>query len=89
MKRTAQFKPPTPQEVDEYSRQLGNHIDGEHFCAYYGMAGWKLKSGKPMASWQDAVKYWITIRKNKNKQPNTDKTRDVMTAIDKLRASER
>ena len=55
--KTARFIPPTPQEVDEYTRNRGTPIDGARFCDFYASKGWRVGSS-PMKDWKAAARNW-------------------------------
>lgn len=63
-KKRTSFKPPTPQEVRQYSLERGCPIDGEAFCDFYESKGWVVGKAK-MKSWKAAVRNWA-----KNQKPN-------------------
>lgn len=55
-KRTV-FLPPTPEEVERYSQEIGYPLDGTGWCLFYEQKGWKTGSAK-MANWRAAVRNW-------------------------------
>ena len=56
------FKPPTPNEVKEYSAT----IDAERFCDFYESKGWLVGKNK-MKCWKAAVRNW---ERNNDKRAN-------------------
>lgn len=63
------FIPPTPEEVDKYAQELGQKIDGKHFCDYHQSKGW-IVGKSPMKDWKAAVRLWINnASKYSAKQP--------------------
>lgn len=58
-KKVKRFIPPTPEEVEEYSKQRGHPIDGQAFCDFYASKGWVV-GRNPMKDWQAAVRTWIS-----------------------------
>jgi hypothetical protein len=52
------FTPPTPAEVEEYSRSLGWPLDGESWCLGYATKGWCTSGSAKMKDWKSAVKKW-------------------------------
>jgi hypothetical protein len=63
------FKPPTPEEVENY--QLEKHgsilFKGTKFCNYYESKGWLVGKNK-MSSWKAAVRTWLENNYESNKQ---------------------
>ena len=60
------FTPPIPQQVREYAASIGfPEINPEHFCQYYAANDWRLKSGKPMRNWKQAIVTWKNNSKGK------------------------
>jgi hypothetical protein len=55
----SRFVPPTPDEVTEYSKQLGYPMDGQAWCDSYEQKGWMVGRSK-MKSWKAAVRNWKT-----------------------------
>jgi hypothetical protein len=59
------FKPPTPDEVQEYlDSQKCKFFDGEQFCDFYTARGWLIGKNK-MKDWKAAVRTWIRRDKEK------------------------
>ena len=70
--RDKKFKPPTPNEVQEYS----STIDAERFCDFYESKGWLIGKNK-MKCWKSAVRNW---ERNNDKRANgASKIREVKT----------
>lgn len=57
-RKAPRFSPPSPQDVEAYSREQGHMIDGQRFCNFYASKGWKVGSS-PMKDWRAAVRTWI------------------------------
>ena len=64
----AQFKPPTPEEVQAYCDERNNGITGAEFCDWYASKGWKVGKVK-MADWKAAVRTWERARKKEQVNP--------------------
>lgn len=65
------FKPPTPDEVQEYlDSQNAKFFDGEQFCDFYTARGWLIGKNK-MKDWRAAVRTWIRRAKADPKRPKT------------------
>ena len=56
-KSGARFAPPGVDEVREYIREKGYHVDADAFCAYYDSNGWKV-GRNPMKDWKRALVTW-------------------------------
>ena len=56
--RKAAFTPPTPAEVEEYSRSIGWPLDGEAFCLHYEKKDWCVSGRTKMRNWKAGVRYW-------------------------------
>ena len=64
-KNNKRFVRPTVEEVAEYIREKGYHIDAEAFIDHYNSNGWKV--GKtPMKDWKATVRNWERRRENNN-----------------------
>jgi len=63
--RDKKFKPPTVQEVQEYS----STIDAERFCDFYGSKGWMVGKNK-MKDFKAAIRNW---ERNNDKRDNQSK----------------
>jgi hypothetical protein len=62
--RGRKFKPPTPQEVEEYANSIGYPMNGEAWCDSYAVKGWKVGRNS-MKDWKAAIRTW----KNNNWVP--------------------
>ena len=51
------FTPPSIDQIREYCRERGNHVDPEGFYAFYESNGWKVGKN-PMKDWRAAVRTW-------------------------------
>lgn len=51
------FSPPSVDEVTEYCRERGNHVDPATFVDFYTARGWKAGSAA-MKDWRAAVRTW-------------------------------
>lgn len=51
------FTPPTVEEVAEYCRERGNHIDPGTFVDFYTSNGWRVGKN-PMKDWKSSVRTW-------------------------------
>lgn len=56
-KQSKPFRPPTPDEVRAYGKEIGFDIDAERFCDFYAAKGW-LVGKSPMKDWKAAVRNW-------------------------------
>lgn len=56
------FTPPTVEEVREYVRENGYHVDPETFVDFYASKGWVVGKS-PMKDWKAAVRTWSKDRK--------------------------
>jgi len=53
-------KPPTEEEVREYSTTQGvSDFDAKHFVEYYAANQWRHKDGKPVRNWRQTVLTWL------------------------------
>lgn len=69
------FTPPTVEEVREYVREKGYHVDPETFVDFYASKGW-LVGKSPMKDWRAAVRTWAKDRKEQtppNRNPKIQK----------------
>ena len=57
------FQRPTLQEVTEYIKEKGYHVDPVQFVAFYDSNGWKVGRNK-MKSWKSALVTWEKRRRN-------------------------
>ena len=51
------FTPPSADEVREYARESGYHIDADGFIDFYASKGWMVGKNK-MRDWRAAVRNW-------------------------------
>ena len=65
-KCVTRFAPPTEEEVREYCKERGNHVDAGRFVAYYESNGWRVGKN-PMKDWKAAVRTWE--RDDNHKKP--------------------
>lgn len=56
-KRIRRFSPPSLEEVTEYCKSRGNHVDPENFINFYESKGWKV-GNSPMKDWKACVRTW-------------------------------
>jgi hypothetical protein len=66
------FKPPTPNEVQEYS----STIDAERFCDFYESKGWLIGKNK-MKCWKSAVRNWERNSKKSDKTGTTTRATSI------------
>ena len=79
------FKPPTPEEVADYGKEIGYRINGESFCCSYAQKGWMVGKTK-MTDWRCAVRNW---KANKwGEVPMTDKEKAMERTPVKTTAKE-
>lgn len=62
--RGRNFKPPTPQEVEAYGKEVGFEIDGEEFCAHYEANGW-MRGKTKLKKWKPCVVTWMKSDKKR------------------------
>lgn len=55
------FVPPTPEEVEAYSIEIGYPLNGQGWCDSYAQKGWMVGKSK-MKDWKAAVRNWKTSR---------------------------
>lgn len=67
IKKAKRFVKPTVEQIDEYVKQNGYHIDAEAFFNYYESKGWVVGKS-PMKNWQAAVRTWEKTWKNNHPQ---------------------
>jgi uncharacterized protein YdaU (DUF1376 family) len=53
------FTPPTAEEVEAYSKEIGYPLNGQGWCDTYEQKGWMVGKSK-MKSWKAAVRNWKT-----------------------------
>ena len=51
------FVPPDVNEVSDYCRQKGYHLDARRFVDYYTAVGWRI-GNTPMRDWKAAIRNW-------------------------------
>lgn len=60
------MKPPTAKEITEYAKSIRFDLDGEAFCDYYEVRGWRPSGCRiQMKSWKAAVRTWKRYDKKK------------------------
>lgn len=64
------FTPPTVEQVAEYCREKGYHIDPEAFVAFYASKGWMVGKS-PMKDWKSAVVTWTKSERQRIGNANT------------------
>lgn len=64
--RAARFTPPSADDVAEYVREQGYHVNAERFVAFYEQKGWMVGKNR-MKDWKAAVRSWETRWKDENK----------------------
>lgn len=62
------FTPPSLEEVQNYIKEKGYHIDAETFIAFYESKGW-LVGNQKMKSWKGAVVTWEKRRLKDAEKP--------------------
>jgi hypothetical protein len=70
--RDKKFKPPTVQEVQQYS----STIDAERFCDFYESKGWLIGKNK-MKCWKSAVRNWERNSKKSDKTGTTTRATSI------------
>ena len=60
------FTAPSIDQVREYCRERGNHVDPDAFYAFYESNGWKVGKN-PMKDWRAAVRTWEQREKDDKK----------------------
>lgn len=55
--KVVRFKPPTPQEVQQYAVEHGYSINADRFVDFYESKGWMIGKSK-MKDWKAAVRNW-------------------------------
>jgi hypothetical protein len=70
-KRRSPFRPPTLEEVKEYCKERGNHVDAERFVDFYSAKSWMIGKNK-MSDWKAAVRTWERdVGKTDARKPNS------------------
>ena len=57
LKGHKKFIPPTPKEVEEYSKSISYPMQGQAWCDSYAQKDWKVGKNK-MKDWKCAVRNW-------------------------------
>lgn len=57
-KEKKRFTPPTLEEVKDYVRENGYHVDPEYFYSYYAKGEWIDGQGKPVLNWKQKLITW-------------------------------
>ena len=70
--RDKKFKPPSVNEVQEYS----STIDAERFCDFYESKGWLIGKNK-MKCWKSAVRNWERNSKKSDKTGTTTRATSI------------
>lgn len=65
-KRAGHFTPPSADDVADYVREQGYHVNAERFVAFYEQKGWMVGKNR-MKDWKAAVRSWETRWKDENK----------------------
>ncbi len=55
--RSSPFNPPTPDEVTQYTAEIGYPMDGAAWCDSYAQKGWMVGKSK-MKDWKAAARNW-------------------------------
>lgn len=74
------FAPPTVDQVREYCRERGNHIDPQRFVDYYTSNGWMVGKNK-MKDWKAAIRTW---EQKENPQKRSPASRSSNPFLDML-----
>lgn len=80
--RATRFTPPSADDVANYVREQGYHVNAERFVAFYEQKGWMVGKNH-MKDWKAAVRSWETRWKDENKAQEkapvgkSDGTRDA------------
>lgn len=70
-KSGARFAPPSVDEVREYIREKGYHVDADEWMAFYESNGWFVGKTK-MRDWKASVRTWHYRDKKKNNKVTDD-----------------
>ena len=57
-RKKKRFTPPTLEEVKDYVRENGYHVDPEYFYSYYAKGEWIDGQGKPVLNWKQKLITW-------------------------------
>jgi len=69
--RVKGFQPPTEKEVSEYAKSINfTNLNSNEFVNYYQARGWELRRGQKMKDWKAAVRYWKSLRQNRENEQN-------------------
>lgn len=86
-KKKGRFRPPTQNEVQEYSRESGHRINAGKFVDFYESKDWFVGKTR-MKSWQAAVRNWSRREKEDSRKPwNRDAEKERV--IEKQKDAER
>ena len=66
-KKSTRFVKPTMEDVVEYVKEKGYHIDAENFINYYDSKGWVVGKS-PMKNWKAALCTWEKTWKDNHPQ---------------------
>lgn len=64
--RGARFTPPSADDVADYVREQGYHVNAERFVAFYEQKGWMVGKNR-MKDWKAAVRNWETRWKDEHR----------------------
>lgn len=65
-----QTQKPTKNEIEDYCRQLGRHINIDDFIAYYSVDDWLDDNGMPI-NWKRKIVSWSMRQKEKKEKPQS------------------
>lgn len=65
-KRAGRFTPPAADDVADYVREQGYHVNAERFVAFYEQKGWMVGKNH-MKDWKAAVRSWETRWKDEHR----------------------
>lgn len=65
-KRARRFTPPSADDVADYVREQGYHVNAERFVAFYEQKGWMVGKNH-MKDWKAAVRSWETRWKDEHR----------------------
>ena len=92
VKRSKKFTPPTLEEVKEYCKQRGSHIDPEVFWSTYDSQGWIKKNGLSIQNWKSTIITWEKNEYGKqqsqrglNSNVRTDRQRELDSIGEEVR----
>ena len=81
IKQGKKFTPPTKEEADAYCKENKLNVDTFKFIKYYEAADWKIKDGKKMKNWKQALARWHTPTPEQERQL---KARETAADIDRI-----